>query len=195
MTGYREQLWEYNWPSNHDSIAASLGDFRPDLPGLELARVDKMNRIELWGSTGNVIWDKDHVSSQFSQLDWDGDGILDIVVGAPGHAGGVHFSVWNGHGQRIYAIQWLPTPSGDGVRSYCAICGPEDARGNPADRDGNGREDVLLAFGKWSKGKNQVLCLMEAPGRGSQYNQLVNGCPGRQNLSGGMTRALQAPNI
>ncbi|MCD4710614.1 MAG: hypothetical protein K8R52_07195 [Bacteroidales bacterium] len=65
-TGDREQSWEYNWPSDHDSNAATLGDFRPDLPGLELARVDKMNRIELRGSTGNLIWDKNHVSSQVS---------------------------------------------------------------------------------------------------------------------------------
>jgi outer membrane protein assembly factor BamB len=160
MTGKREQSWPYSWPSSMDSNGAVIGDFRPDLPGLELARVDKRNRIELRDSTGRVIWDKSHASTGCSSGDWDGDGVLDILVGAAGHAGGPHFSVWNGYGKRLYAIQWLPTPEG---RSFGSICGPERTCRVCPDLDGNGRADVLVAFGKWYTGTDQVLCLMEAP--------------------------------
>jgi hypothetical protein len=160
MTGEREQSWPYNWPSGSDSHCATLGDFRPDLPGLELARTDKQRRIELRDSTGHLLWTKIHPSTSCKKGDWDGDGVLDILVGSPGHAGGVHFSVWNGYGERRYAIAWLPVPD---YRSYTCVCGPEEAVRMCPDYDGNGRADVLVGFGKWYTGTNQILCLMEAP--------------------------------
>jgi len=41
-------------------------------------------------------------------------------------------------------------------------------RGIQADLDGNGRADVLVAFGPWAFGTPQNLVLMEAPAKGAK---------------------------
>ena len=66
----------------------------------------------VWGGDGRAPLEPAHVpSSLLSKGDWDGDGVEDIACFALGANVDGMFSVWNGKGERLYAISFLPGPS------------------------------------------------------------------------------------
>jgi len=159
VTGERELSVDHRSEGLRHAQALVCADFRPDLPGLELACTDKLHFMILFDARGNVLWKRDVPTSLLSHADWDGDGVLDILNFTVAINVDGAFSVWNGHGQRLYAISWLPSP----VRSHAIGCGPGLGCDDFGDLDGNGRADVPVAFGPWAFGSPQNLFLMEAP--------------------------------
>ena len=100
--------------------------------------------------------------------DWDGDGVEDIACFALGANVDGIFSVWNGKGERLYAISFLPSPSkrtwsakhNGGSWSHAMPGGHEGVR-RQVDLDGNGRADFIMPFGAWHWGSDSILFLME----------------------------------
>jgi len=158
-TGDREFAVDYRVEGLAHAQALACADFRPDLPGLEFACDDKSNFIIMWDAKGSVLWKCRHPSSLLSKADWDGDGAADLLVFTVGVNVDPAFSIWNGHGKRLYAISWLPAL----VRSHATGCGPCLGFDGFGDIDGNGKADIPVAFGPWKFGQDQYLFLMEAP--------------------------------
>jgi len=159
LTGELELSADYRSEGLKHAQAAVCADFRADLPGLELACTDKLHFMVLFDAQGNAIWKRDVPTSLLSQADWDGDGTMDILNFTVAVNVDGAFSVWNGHGRRLYAISWLPSP----VRSHAVGCGPGLGCDGFGDLDGDRRADVPVAFGPWAFGSPQNLFLMEAP--------------------------------
>lgn len=171
MTGKLEQKVDYRAIGHKHAQGVALADFRQDLPGLEFVCTSKRGGMTMWDAHGNVLWRNDASASLVSQGDWDGDGQMDVLVFALGvNIDGV-FSVWNGHGKRLYALSLLPCPTVPimvsrgigGDYSHALPCGPNEGAAPRKDLDGNGRADILMAFGSWHFGTDQFLFLMEAP--------------------------------
>jgi len=137
----------------------TCADFNRDTPGLELAVTDKARPLLLYDARGKLLFKRDTPTSLVTKADWDGDGVQDILVFAIGVNLDPIWSVWNGRGQRLYAMSLLPSPT----RSHATMCGPGLGFDGYGDLDGNGRADVLMAFGPWKTGRPQYLLLMEAP--------------------------------
>ncbi len=101
---------------NLDAVEAQqvgLGDFRPDLPGLEVAGLDRVNRtaeagkdaLYLVSATGELLWKetRDSVGCWGSVMEplhnWDGnygDHLLTWNRGC-----GIVAGIWDGHGNRV----------------------------------------------------------------------------------------------
>ena len=158
-TGERKLAVDYRKEGLAHAQALACADFRTDLPGLEFACDDKSNFIIMWDAKGHVLWKCRHPSSLLSKADWDGDGAADLLVFTVGVNVDPAFSIWNGHGKRLYAISWLPAL----VRSHATGCGPSLGFDGFGDIDGNGKADIPVAFGPWKFGQDQYLFLMEAP--------------------------------
>ena len=141
----------------------AVGNFDKDRPGLEIALCDKRDGLAVWAANGELLWQRKVPTSLLSQGDWDGDGADDIMVfGLGANVDGI-FSVWNGKGERLYAITFLPSPSqvfGDRSRSHAMPGGHEGVR-RQVDLDGNGKADVIMPFGTWNHGSDSILFLME----------------------------------
>ncbi len=159
LTGEREWTADYRGQGLPHAQALVCADFRPDLPGLELACTDKLHFMILFDAHGKVLWKRDVPTSLLSKADWDGDGAPDVLNFTVAVNVDGAFSVWNGQGRRLYAISWLPSP----VRSHAIGCGPALGFDGFGDLDSNGRADVPVAFGPWAFGSPQDLFLMEAP--------------------------------
>jgi outer membrane protein assembly factor BamB len=159
LSGQRERTIDYRSAGLKHAQALVCGDFRPDLPGLELACTDKLHFMLCFDSRGDVLWKRDVPTSLLACADWDGDGVLDILNFTVAVNVDGAFSVWNGQGRRLYAISWLPSP----VRSHSMGCGPGLGFDGFIDTDGNARADIPVAFGPWAFGAPQNLFLMEAP--------------------------------
>jgi outer membrane protein assembly factor BamB len=148
-TGKVVRQWTYARADKDHLQRATLGDFDPSRPGLELAGVGKrkgMGGLILWSGAGGPVWNKDIPVGWVTWGDWNGDGKPEIMVsGSVGGSSG--WGVWNGAGKRMYAIS--------------GICGVpmdvESASPKRPDLDGNGKADVLL----WTRLGYMVL--MEAP--------------------------------
>ena len=103
-----------------------------------------------------------------SKGDWDGDGAEDIACFALGANVDGIFSMWNGKGERRYAIGFLPSSSkrtwsnkhNGGSWSHAMPGGHEGVR-RQIDLDGNGRADFIMPFGAWHWGSDSILFLME----------------------------------
>ena len=104
---------------------------------------------------------------------WDGDGVEDIACFALGANVDGMFSVWNGKGERLYAISFLPSPYnrmldnatykknlGGTWRAHAMPGGHEGIR-RQVDLNGNGCADVIMPFGEWHWGSDSILFLME----------------------------------
>jgi hypothetical protein len=159
LTGRRKRTVDYRSEGLGHAQAMTCADFRPDLPGLELACTDKLHFLILFDGQGKVLWKRDVPTSLLSRADWDGDGAADILNFTVAVNVDGALSVWNGKGERLYAISWLPSP----VRSHATGCGPTLGFDGFVDLDGNCRADVPVAFGPWAFGAPQNLFLMEAP--------------------------------
>lgn len=158
-TGKRDLEIDYRRIGLVHAQCLAVGDFRPDLPGLELVCTDKSAMIAAWDAKGRLLWQHKHPSSLVTRADWDGDGAMDLVVVTVGKHVDPALSVWDGHGRRLYAISWLPSP----LRSHAMVCSRELAQHVQRDLDGNGRADLLVGFGPWHAGSPQNLFLLEAP--------------------------------
>ena len=119
---------------------------------------------------GKLLWKRNAPSSLLSKGDWNGDGVEDIACFALGANVDGMFSVWNGKGQRLYAISFLPSPSrrtwsnehNGGSWSHAMPGGHEGVR-RQIDLDGNGFADFIMPFGTWHWGSDSILFLMEGP--------------------------------
>jgi len=146
-TGKLVKEWIYDQPSHLQK--ATLGDFDPSQPGLELAAICKPNPnggLILWSQAGKPAWRKDRTHGWVTWGDWNGDGHPEILLTANG------FQVWTGAGKCLYAItgmQGIPL-------------GVEGAGKKRPDLDGNNKADVLL----WVRNdavESKYIVLMEAP--------------------------------
>ena len=90
----------------------ALGDLDPERPGLEIAICGKHGGLFVWDAQGKPVWNLDVPACLLSKGDWDGDGAEDILCHALGANVDGMFSVFNGKGKRLYAISFLPSPSG-----------------------------------------------------------------------------------
>ena len=92
------------------------------------------------------------------------------------------FTVWNGKGERLYGISFLPSPynyfttnpqrqaenphykmhDGGTWRAH-AMSGGHEGIYRQVDLDGNARADVIMPFGEWHWGSDSILFLMEGP--------------------------------
>lgn len=146
----------------------ALGDFDKSRKGLEIAFCEKAGKLYLFDGTGTLLWKRPVPASLLSRGDWDGDGVEDIACFALGANVDGMFSVWNGKGERLYAISFLPSPSrrtwsdkhNGGSWSHAMPGGHEGVR-RQVDLDGNGRADFIMPFGAWHWGSDSVLFLME----------------------------------
>ena len=136
----------------------AFGDFNTDSPGLELAISAKSGPVLMYSSSGELLWKRSTPNALVTKGDWDGDGVLDILVFAIGINLEPIWSVWNGDGERLYAMSLLPAP----VRTHATMCGPGLGYDGYTDLDGNGRANILMAHGPWKIGEQpQYLLHME----------------------------------
>ncbi len=126
----------------------AFGDFNTDSPGLELGVSAKAGPVLLYSSSGKLLWKRETPNTLITKGDWDGDGVLDILVFAIGINLEPVWSVWNGKGERLYAMSFLPAP----VRSHATMCGPGLGYDGYFDLDGNGKANILMAYGPWKIG-------------------------------------------
>jgi outer membrane protein assembly factor BamB len=168
MTGTMKNKIDYRKDGLGHAQNMAVGDFVPDSKGLEIAMCSKNGNLHLWDATGKLLWKRHVPSSLLSKGDWDGDGVEDIACFALGANVDGIFSVWNGKGERLYAISFLPSPSkrtwsgknNGGSWSHAMPGGHEGVR-RQIDLDGNGRADFIMPFGAWHWGSDSILFLME----------------------------------
>ncbi len=136
-TGKLVWQWKYARPGKDHLQRATLGDFDPLRPGLELAAVGKrrgLGGLIMWSDAGGPAWRRDIPAGWVTCGNWDGDGRPEIM---PSLAVSGGWEVWTGAGQRVYAI------AGIGAMPL----GVESAGPQRPDLDGNGKADVLLWTG------------------------------------------------
>lgn len=188
LTGQRKVEIDYHAQGLRHAQQAVIGKFDPSRKGLQLAICGKMGNILLWDATsGELLWTRDCPATALSKGDWNGDGIDEIMVfGLGTNVDGI-FSVWNGKGERSYAISFLPSPynyfppnqqtrkdnehytrhDGGTWRAH-AMSGGHEGIHRQVDQDGNGRADVIMPFGEWHWGSDSILFLMEGTQEGLQ---------------------------
>lgn len=164
-----------------DAQNIAVGNFDPSHGGLEIALAVR-GGFHLFDATGALPWKRPSVpAALLSRGDWNGDGTDEILVFGPGANVDGMFSVWNGKGERLYAISFLPSPvkpkdmdvehykknsaRWPRMRASAAPGGHEGIR-RQIDLDGNGRADVIMPYGQWHWGSHAILFLMEAPRQG-----------------------------
>ena len=148
-TGKPEKLWNYRRPGMDHLQRATLGDFDPSRPGLELVAVGKRQirgGLVLWSAEENHLWHKDIPAGWVTWGDWNGDRNPEILLSG-GIGGQNGFEVWTGSGKRLYAL------AGTGATPM----GVESAGPLRPDLDGNGKADLLL----WTR--RGYMLLLEAP--------------------------------
>ena len=148
-TGKPEKLWNYRRPGMDHLQRATLGDFDPSRPGLELVAVGKRQirgGLVLWSAEEDHLWHKDIPAGWVTWGDWNGDRNPEILLSG-GIGGQNGFEVWTGSGKRLYAL------AGTGATPM----GVESAGPLRPDLDGNGKADLLL----WTR--RGYMLLLEAP--------------------------------
>jgi len=168
LTGKIKARIDYRKQGVRHAQNIALGNFDKSRKGLEIAFCEKGRDLYLFDGTGTLLWKRPVPASLLSKGDWDGDGVEDIACFALGANVDGMFSVWNGKGERLYAISFLPSPSrrtwsdehNGGSWSHAMPGGHEGVR-RQVDLDGNGRADFIMPFGAWHWGADSILFLME----------------------------------
>lgn len=134
-----------------------MDKFCPDRPGLQIAVVGKDHRLLLFDCRGELLWERRTYSGLVTRADWNGDGVPEILVFAVGTDLDPAWSVWNGKGERLFAMSFLPAPQ----RCHASQCGPGLGVDGFTDLDGNGKADILVAYGRWKTGDPQYHFIAE----------------------------------
>lgn len=138
-TGKLVRQWIYARPGKDHLQRATLGDFDPSRPGLELAGVGKRRGrggLILWSGAGGPAWRKDIPAGWVTWGDRDGDGRPEIMpsIGVSGDDG---WEVWTGGGKRACTIAWSAT---GGLICHDALDDPAPSMVQASD-DLRGRHD------------------------------------------------------
>ena len=198
LTGQRKATIDYRAQGLRHAQNAAIGTFDPSRKGKQLALCGKLREITLWDmASGELLWKRDAPSSLLSKGDWNGDGADELMVFSLGANVDGMFSVWNGKGERLYAISFLPSPynyfqppPGTGDASYkqnsggswraTAMPGGHEGIRRQVNFDGNGRVDVIMPFGEWHWGSDSILFLMEAESRAERPSEHSTASPLQQ---------------
>jgi len=174
LTGQQKASIDYSAGGVSHAQKVVVGKFDSSRGGMQIAICGKPGGITLWDvATGELIWKHDVPAALLSKGDWDGDGNDEIMAfGLGANVDGV-FSVWNGKGERLYALSFLPSPSRSAGSKYGgsyshAMPGGHEGVRRQVDLDGNGRADVIMPFGGWHWGSDSILFLMEGTKEGLQ---------------------------
>ena len=159
MTGKLKYTIDYAKHGLDHCQGFTMDNFRPDLPGLEIAVVGKDHRLLLFKYNGDLLWQHRTFTGLITRADWNNDGVPEILVFAVGQNLDPAWSVWNGKGERLFAMSFLPATT----RSHATMCGPGLGVDGFGDLDGNGKADILVAYGPWKTGDPQYHFIAEAP--------------------------------
>ncbi len=159
INGKLKFIIDYNKEGLKHCQGFKMGNFCPELPGLEVAIVGKDDKLLLFNNQGKLLWKHDIPTGLVTRADWNGDGVQEILVFAVGYQLDPCWSVWNGKGERLFAMSFLPAPG----RSHAGMCGPGLGFDGFSDLDGNGKADILVAYGPWKTGSPQYQFIAEAP--------------------------------
>ena len=77
MTGKIKNKIDYRKDGLGHAQNMAVGDFDPDIKGLEIAMCAKNGNLHVWDAAGKLLWKRNVPSSLLSKGDWDGDGIED----------------------------------------------------------------------------------------------------------------------
>jgi outer membrane protein assembly factor BamB len=152
-SGELVKKWIYDRPGEDHLQKATLGDFDPSWPGLELAAIGKRDHqggLIVWNKEGKPAWRKENTGGWVTWGDWNGDGHPEILLSRKTAEKGAGFQVWTGAGKCLYAIEGI-----GGVP-----LGTETASRKRPDLDGNNKADVLLLD---DADAGECIVLMEAP--------------------------------
>lgn len=152
-TGELVKEWIYDRPGEDHLQKATLGDFDPSRPGVELAAIGKRDYqggLILWCEAGKPAWRKENTGGWVTWGDWNGDGHPEILVSRKTAEEGAGFQVWTGAGKCLYAIEGIGA----------VPLGVETASHKRPDLDGNKKADVLLLD---DADAGKYILLMEAP--------------------------------
>lgn len=161
LTGRLKYAMDYAAAGLRHCQGFTMDRFRPDLPGLQVAVVGKDDRLLLFGHDGELLWQHRVPTGLVTKADWNGDGTPEIVDFAVGYDLDPAWSVWNGKGERLFAMSFLPAAKD--CRSHASMCGPGLGFDGYGDLDGNGRADILVAHGNWKTGSPQYHFIAEMP--------------------------------
>lgn len=161
MSGELKYTIDYAAPGLSHCQGFTIDNFRPDLPGLQTAVVGKDHRLLLFGHDGALLWQHQTPTGLITRADWNGDGIPEILVFAVGIHIDPAWSVWNGKGKRLFAMSFQPTP--DDCRVHASMCSPGLGFDGFGDLDGNGKADILVAYGNWKRGGAHFHFIAEMP--------------------------------
>ena len=161
MTGALKYTIDYASAGLGHCQGFTMDKFCPDLPGLQIALVGKDHRLLLFGHDGQLLWQHRVPTGLVTRADWNGDGVPEILVFAVGIHIDPAWSVWNGKGERLFAMSFLPTP--DDCRVHASMCSPGLGFDGFTDLDGNKKADILVAYGNWKTGGAQFHFIAEMP--------------------------------
>ncbi len=162
LTGNIENKIDYRAIGFPHAQGAVVGKFRTDLPGMQVFMNSKGSGICMFDYKGKLLWEKKVAGCLCASGDWDGDGVLEAMAFGLGTNREGIFSVWDGYGNRKYAISFLPSPvHTPGI----AHAGPGGRIGrlHQSDITGDGKADVVMSFGKWGNSVDQYLFIMGQP--------------------------------
>lgn len=162
-TGKLKSTISYKHPNYGHCQGFVVADFVPEVPGLEVAMTAKRGPLVMFNAKGEVLWVRKTQNTLGAKADWDGDGVQDFIVFAVGGPDLYPaWSVWNGKGEMLFGMAYLPSPA---KRNHAYPAAPAVGYDGYSDHDGNGRADVLLAYGPWKTGAPQYLLHVEAPAK------------------------------
>ncbi len=164
LTGKIENKIDYRAIGFPHAQGGVVGKFRADLPGMQVFLNSKGSGICMFDYKGNLLWEKKVAGCLSVAGDWDGDGVLEAMCFGLGTNREGIFSVWDGHGNRKYAISFLPSPMHEPGIAHALPCG-RIGRLHQSDMTGDGKADVVMSFGRWGDSVDQYLFVMgEAEG-------------------------------
>ena len=162
LTGKIESKVDYWKAGLNHAQGGVVGKFRADVPGLQIFMNEKIKGVCMFDFKGNLLWKNNAPGSLASSGDWDGDGVLEAMCFALGMNRDGIFSVWDGYGERKYALSFLPGP----VHIHGIVhAGPAGRIGRllQTDLTGDNKADVIMSYGLWGNSPDQYLFIMGEP--------------------------------